>query len=577
MKGKRAWCLFLVTMGLFTVAVWLAPPAWAVSSVRLEQASKDPNNWLMAHGTYEGWQYSGLDQINKSNVKDLKVAWIHQPGTIEHGLETAPLAVDGVVYYSASYNRVFALDGATGKEIWHYYHPLDLNLIKTLFFQPFNRGLAVGWDKIFMGTLDGKLVALDMKTGKKAWETTLVDTKKCSCNFTGAPIIAKDKVVIGQTAGELPIRGKIFAVNAMTGEKAWQFETVAGPEDPEAMKTWGGDSWKYGGGGGWMVGTFDPALNLVLWGTSNPAPDYDWGGKDWETGGARPGLNLYTSSVVALDADTGKLRWYFQEMPHDFWDYDSALGEFMFIDRGGQKLLVHQNKSGFVFVYNRTNGRIVNVYPMQKNYNFVKGIDPKTGKYIEPNIPELGKANYICPWIAGGRSWNAGAYSPKTGLWYNTASEACEEVTIIKQTPTTEPAAGLYFGGDQVAKHTPTGPAYGHLDALDPITGERKWVVNFKYPQIAFTMATAGGLVFYGGDLDGRAIALDADTGAELWSFRMGSANRGAIISYAVDGKQYVAIPSGLGSLVMGLYPALWPEVADMPAGAALIVFTLPE
>jgi len=184
---------------------------------------------------------------------------------------------------------------------------------------------------------------------------------------------------------------------------------------------------------------------------------------------------------------------------------------------------------------------------------------------------------YICPWIAGGRGWNAGAYSPKTGLWYNTAEEACEEVTVIKQTPVTEPQAGLYFGGDQVAKHTPKGPAYGHLDALDPITGERKWVVNLKYPPIAHTMVTAGGLVFFGGDLDGRAVALDADTGAELWSFRMGSANRGNIISYAVNGKQYVLIPSGIGGLVMGLYPALWPEVADFPAGAALIAFTLPD
>jgi len=354
----------------------------------------------------------------------------------------------------------------------------------------------------------------------------------------------------------------------------WEFWTVAGPEDPEAMKTWGGDSWKYGGGGSWMTGSYDPALNLIYMGTGNPAPDYDWGGKDWKTSGARPGENLYTSSVLALDADTGKLRWYFQEMPHDFWDYDSTLGEFLLLDRGGQKLLVHPNKSGFIFVYDRTNGRIVNVWPGNHQWNFVKTIDPRTGRHIEPNIPEMGKENYICPWIAGGLSFNAGSYNPKTGLWYRAFMEACEVVTVQKQTPVTEPAAQLYFGGDQVAKHTPKGPAYGHLDARDPVTGELKWTVNFKYPQIGYVLSTGCGLVFYG-DIEGVVHAYDADTGEELWSFRTGSGHRAGIISYAVNGKQYIAVPSGLGSLVLGLYPALWPEAADWPSGAALVVFTL--
>jgi alcohol dehydrogenase (cytochrome c) len=542
--------------------LWLVALLGLTPALAWAQVSDDPANWPMYHRTHDALRYSPLAQISKSNVKDLTVAWVHQPGAILQGLEATPLAIDGVLYYIASYNRVFALDGATGKELWHFFPKLD-PVVNTLFFQPYSRGLAAGHGKVYFGSLDGKLFALDMQTGKVAWERQLVDTKKCSCNFTGAPLVVKDKVIIGQTAGELPIQGKIFAVRAATGDKLWEFNTIK-HEDP---KSWGGDSGKFGGGGGWMTGSYDPDLNLVYWGTSNPAPDYDWGG-------SRPGDNLYTSSLLALDADTGRLKWHFQEMPHDDWDYDSTY-ESMLINRDGKKLLVHQNKSGFVFVYDRANGEVHNVWPMIDTYNFVKTIDPKTGQLIGRNPPrEPGKPHFICPWIAGGRSWNAGSYNPKTGLWYNTASEVCEDVTVEKQTPVTEPAAGLFFGGDQVAKHPPGGEAYGHLDARDPVTGQRKWSVKFKYPPIASVLSTGGGLVLFG-DLEGVFHAYDADTGKELWSFRTGSGHRGGPITYTAHGKQYIAVPSGLGSLVLGLYPHLWPETADFPAGAALFVFAV--
>jgi alcohol dehydrogenase (cytochrome c) len=521
----------------------------------------DPNNWPTYHRSYNAFRYSPLSQINKTNVKDLTVAWVHQPGAIVQGLEATPLVVDGIMYYIASFNRVFALDAATGKEIWHYYAKLD-PVVSTLFFQPYNRGVAYAFGKVYFGSLDGRVIALDAKTGKEVWVNPVLDTKKCSCNFTGAPLVVKDKVIIGQTSGELPIQGKIYALNAHNGGKHWEFNTIK--NDP---KSWGGDSGKYGGGGGWMTGSYDPELNLVYWGTGNPAPDYDWGG-------ARPGDNLYTSSVLALDPDTGALKWYFQEIPHDDWDYDAGLGESLVLNRDGKKLLVHQNKSGFVFVYDRTSGKVQNVWPMIHTWNFVKTIDPKTGELIERKSPRLGKPEFICPWIAGGRSWNSGSYNPKTGLWYNTAMEVCEEVTVEKQTPKLEPAAGLFFGGDQVAKHPPSGEAYGHLDARDPVTGERRWTVNFKYPPIGSVLSTGGGLVVHG-DVEGVVRAYDADTGEVLWNFRTGSGHRGGPISYSVNGKQYIAVPSGLGSLVLGLYPELWPEVADFPAGAAMFVFAL--
>ena len=560
MTSKRAWWGGAVSTLLVLLLLGLAPAgAQNAGSTRLQNV--DANDWPMYHRTYDSHRFSPLAQINKSNVKDLSVAWVHQPGAVVQGLESTPVVVDGVLYYIGSYNRVFALDGATGREIWHYFAKLD-PVVNTLFFQPYNRGVAVGHGKVIFGTLDGRVIALDMKTGKELWAVTVLNTKKCSCNFTGAPLIVRDKVILGQTSGELPIQGKIFALKVANGEKAWEFNTIKNDQ-----KSWGGDSGKFGGGGGWMTGSYDPALNLVYWGTANPAPDYDWGQ-------ARPGDNLYTSSVLALNPDNGDLKWHFQEIPHDDWDYDAGLGESLVLDRDGKKLLVHQNKSGFVFVYDRTNGKIQNVWPMNHVYNWVQRIDPKTGELIGRNPPRLGKPAFICPWIAGGRSWNSGSYSPKTGLWYNTAMEVCEEVTVEKQTPVTEPAAGLFFGGDQVAKHPPSGEAYGHLDARDPVTGERKWTVNFKYPPIGSVLSTAGGLVVHG-DVEGVVRAYDAESGEELWHFRTGSGHRGGPISYSVNGKQYIAVPSGLGSLVLGLYPALWPEVADFPPGGALFVFTL--
>jgi alcohol dehydrogenase (cytochrome c) len=527
------------------------------------QGGDDPNNWSWYHGNSDATRYSPLGQINRDNVADLKVAWIHQPGAIEQGLEATPLAIDGVIYYTGSYNRVFALDGATGKELWHYYADID-PIIEETFHQPFSRGVGAGHGNIYVGTLDGHGIALDMKTGKEIWNVVLLDTAKCSCNFTSPPVVAKDKVVFGPTAGEFPINGHIHAVNASDGSIAWQFNTIK-----QDLASWAGESMNHGGGGGWMPGTYDASTNTLFWGTGNPVPDYDWGQ-------ARDGDNLYTSSVLAFNPDTGDLKWYHQEIPHDDWDYDSALGEFWFLDRDDKKLVVHQNKSGYVFVYERESGTIENIWNMNENSTWVESIDPKTGELIGRNPPRLDNSPHkSCPWIAGGRSWNSGSYSPKTNLWYNTAMEACLIVEVKKQTPVKEPMAQAWFGADIVAAHPDGEEAHGRLDARDPVTGERTWSVRYKYPPIASVLSTAGGLVFHG-DIEGNAMAYDADSGERLWSFNTGSGIRGGTISYSAGGDQYILVPSGLGSLVMGLYPALWPEVADFPAGAALIAFKLP-
>jgi len=425
--------------------------------------------------------------------------------------------------------------------------------------------VAIGDGKVFMGTIDAYLIALDMKTGKEVWKTQVDDWTKNGNNITGAPLVVKDKVVIGTTGGELPIRGFIAAYNIKDGKEAWRFYVVPNKDKNEpGSETWGGDSWKTGGGGGWMTGSYDPDLNLLYWGTANPAPDYDWGE-------ARPGDNLYTSSILALDPDTGKLKWYFQEVPHDPLDYDSAYEVVLVDTQDGRKLLVHQNKGGIVFVLDRTNGKYVSSFFNVENIDWLTGIGPD-GKPQGVRTPKLGETFFNCPAINGARSWNAGSYDPKTRLWYNTGAEWCQETTVRKETPVTVPQAQTFFGGDFVMKPAVKGQTGGHIDAWDPLTGKKKWSAFYKYPVEGSLMSTASGLLFFG-DAEGNATAMDVDNGKVLWTFNMGSGTRGGAVSYLVKGTQYVAIASGWGSKLAGSFPAFWPETEAWKNSAALFVF----
>ncbi len=549
-------------------------PAWAIDPSRLESADKNPNDWLTYHGSYRSWHYSSLDQVNTDNVKRLRVAWSHHPGRTTRGLQSFPLVADGVLYYTGSYSRVFALDGATGEFIWSFFPKLNDDLVAAQTHSPYTRGIALGHGKVFVGTVDGRLIALDMKTGKPAWDTKLINSEKLTVGFTGAPLVVKDKVIIGAQGGEWPWRGPIFGVDAATGQKAWEFFTVAGTED--AKKTWGGDSWQTGGGGGWMVGAYDVETNTVWWGTGNPAPLYDWAGSEWETKGPRPGTNLYTTSVIGLNPDNGQLKFYHQELPHDAWDFDSAVGEFVMIERDGKKLVVHPNKGGFVFVYDRSNGKIENVWRLVKNINFVKDIDPKTGALIGRRDLAEGEHKNLCPAIAGGISWNTGAYSPKTGLYYKVGQEWCMDLKVVKTTPILEPQAQLNIGADFKLRNPEGGIAHGHVNARDPVTGAMKWEIFFPEPPLASLLATGGNLLFVP-DARGYLRAYDAQTGQQLWSHNNGIGHVGGIISYTAKGKQYIAVATGWGSLVGDEYAGLFGEpFISMPKDAgALKVFSL--
>ena len=550
---------------LLSAASALAQP---VDTARI--AGGDPNDWLTYHQSYNGWSYSPLDQINANNVKDLEVAWISVPGHATRGLQTMPLVADGVLYYTGSYSRVFALDGATGKQLWSYTPELDETLIARQTHSPYNRGAAIGEGRLYVGTVDGRLIALDMKTGKVDWDTKLQDSEKLTVGFTGAPLYAKGTVVIGSQGGEWPGQGPLYGVDAATGKVKWKFNTVGG--DDASKQSYGNNSWRTGGGGGWMPGTFEPETNIVYWGTANPAPLYDWSGDKWKTEGPRPGDNLYTTSVLALDIDTGELKSYHQELPHDAWDFDSAIGEFVKVDRDGKHYIVHPNKSGFIFVYDR-DLKVQNVWPLIHNYNFVKSIDPKTGELIGRRDFTAGKAaEPLCPAIDGGVSWNSGSYSPKTGLYYKVGNEWCIALEVVKTTPVTEPVVQLNIGANFHEVPPPGGEIYGHLDARDPITGDKKWEVRFPEPPLSSVLSTGGNLVFLP-DARGVVHAYNAETGAELWNHSDGLGHVGGIISYSAGGKQYVAVTVGFGSLVSDGYGKLFGEpFKSMPRDEGLLV-----
>ena len=556
---------------LALAALLTVSPARAQDAAALN-AEAAQNDWPTHHGTYKSYHYSGLDQINAGNIKNLEVAWMHFPERATRGLQSTPLAVDGVLYYSGSYSRVYALDGASGKTIWAYAPDLDEELVAKQTHSPYNRGIAIGQGNLYIGTVDGRLIALNLKTGKPVWDTKLVNSKKETVGFTGAPLIVKDMVIIGAQGGEWPGRGPIFGVDAKTGAKKWEFFTVAGTE--EAMATWGNESWRTGGGGGWMPGAYDPETNSVWWGTANPAPLYDWSGAGYKTKGVRPGDNLYTTSVILLDPDTGKLKAYHQELPHDAWDFDSATGEFIMIERGGKKYTVHPSKSGFVWVYDR-NAKVQNVWRLVKAINFVEDIKPE-GTLVGRRDMTEGKHTNLCPFIAGGMSWNMGSYNPKTGLLYKVGNEWCMDLEIKKTTPILEPMAQLNIGADFNITHPKGGKAHGHVSARDPITGKMKWEIKFPEPPLASLLSTGGNLLFVP-DARGWLRAFDATTGKELWKHNNGQGHNGGIITYKAKGKQYVAVMTGWGGLAGDDYGSFFGGTfAQMPKDSGIIkVFAL--
>lgn len=544
---------------------------FALSSAPAQDAGATHADWPHYGGTDFAWRYSALDQINKQNVKALTPAWLFQTGDYAENLQATPIVQDGVMYLITARAHVFALDAATGREIWNYKYPEGPRSVPGFVG---NRGVDVGDGKVFFGTKDNYVVALDQKTGRLVWRVNVDDVQQCSCNISAAPLVVKDKVIVGGTNGDGAHRGYITAFSTKTGRLAWRWYVIPGPGE-KGHETWKGDSWKFGGGSPWLTGSYDPALNLVYWGTGNAAADFYDADRIVPGADKSKDANLYTASVVALDPDTGKLRWYHQEVHDDVWDYDSAY-EVLLMDREirGQmrQVLVHMNKSGMTSVLDRATGELLRVFSVPDLQTWITGIT-EDGKLVGRNEPPLGKTTWICPSAAGAKSWNSMAYSPRTGLLYVPVNELCSNVTPNNNAPE---EGQNYMNGDFPVMLPPGRSTYSHVDAWDPVTAKRLWTVPYKYVLLASMLATAGDLVFTGNP-EGEFFALDAKSGDKLWSYQTGAGNRGGSVAYSVNGRQYVATTTGWhSSVVGGAVQALFPD-QDWRLGSTLVVFALPE
>ena len=523
-------------------ALWVvlaaALAAANITGQQLRDAQHDPATWLTYGKNYAGWRYSELNEINTSNVAHLAPRWIYQTG--QGGAhEATPLVFDGMMFVTGPSNHADALDLLTGKPVWSYQKtpPKGLGLCCG---EP-NRGFAALGDRLFKVNIEATLVALDARSGAVLWERELADYKS-GFSATGAPIVAGNRVVVGIAGAEFGTRGFIDAYDPITGERAWRFYTVAAKGEPGG-DTWDGDSWQRGGGSTWITGTYDPELNLIYWGTGNPGPGMD--------GGARRGDNLYTCSLVAIDAGTGKLKWFFQFTPHDTHDWDAVADPVLMdltVDGRKVKAVVQANRNGYFYALDRTNGKLLAAAPYTK-INWSTGIDAAGRPKLLPGLEPSEEGTRVCPGIGGGHNWSATAYSPQTGFYYFGSSDGCHLVYSHPQ----EYRRGQWY---QASTETdiPNEPPTGAVVALDPATGATRWRFEMVTPTAAGMLATAGGLVFTG-DGQGYLVALDARTGKPLWHFQTGGRIIAPPITYTLNGKQQIAIAAGDSILTFALVP----------------------
>jgi alcohol dehydrogenase (cytochrome c) len=510
-------------------ALLLASPLLAqVPYDRIARAAADPGNWLTYSGTYRSQRYSTLDQISTANVARLKPVWMYQVYDVNK-FETSPLVVDGLIFITEPPSNVTALDARTGRPIWNYRRPIPDD-IRACCGQV-NRGLAILGESVFVTTLDAHVVALDSKTGRLRWDVTAADYK-LGYSMTAAPLALRGKVIVGMAGGEYGVRGFIDAYDSKTGKRLWRFWTIPGPGDP-GNETWAGESWKTGSASTWVTGSYDPELNLVYWGTGNPGPDYN--------GERRAGDNLYAASLVALDADTGKLKWHFQFTPHDVHDWDSNQVPVL-LDRPirgkPRKLVVTANRNAFYYVLDRSTGEFLAGQQYAKQ-TWAKGLDDRGRPVALADTAPSVEGTPLFPSLHGGTNWFSPSYSPKTNLFYVAARE---EGTIFFKGDAEYQAGGLFTGGS--FRGIPHVEPTGAIRALEVETGNLRWEFPLQSPPWAGLLSTAGGVVF-GGSNEGYVFALDAATGKPLWRFPTGGAIFANPITYVSEGKQQVAIAAG--------------------------------
>lgn len=522
----------MITLISLLVTISLSARA-QVTFERLINSAKEPQNWLTYSGDYAGHRFSSLQQINKNNVQSIVAKWVYQTGATGK-FETTPLVVDGILYGTAPDNRVFALDARTGRPIWLYQRQLPSDIRPCC--GRVNRGVAILGNKVFFGTLDAHVMALDAKTGSVLWDISAVDYKR-GYSFTLAPLVLKNLVILGVSGGEYGIRGFIDAYEAETGRRTWRFYTIPGPGE-RGHESWEGDSWKVGGAPAWITGTYDPATNQLFWPTGNPSPS--------NRGVGRAGDNLYSNSLLALDADTGALGWSFQFTKHDEHDWDSTQVPVM-IDEGDRHLIAQANRNGFFYTLDRSTQKLLSANPYGKiTWSNSKDSEgrPVSNKESEPTS----EGRQVCPGAAGTTNWMSPTFDLQTGLFYVNAREQCD---IFSTAPQPYEAGHAYYGSAYFPS-VDAEPYWGALRAIDPASGQIKWEFHHPSPSWAGVLSTGGGLVFTG-DSEGNFIALDDTSGKPLWHFQTGAAVYAAPMAFAVDGREFVAIAAGSSLYVFGL------------------------
>ncbi|TWB02231.1 methanol/ethanol family PQQ-dependent dehydrogenase [Bradyrhizobium stylosanthis] len=537
--------------------------AYAQTSEQLVKGATDTSNVLNYGMGYNLQRFSTLNQINRDTVKNLVPVWNYSFND-DRSEESQPLVYQGVIYVT-SHNATMAVDAKTGKQIWKSKIEYPAETPRIVCCGIINRGAALYDGKVFRTTLDANVIALDAKDGKELWRQKAADIKE-GYSMTVAPLVADGVVITGISGAEFGTRGFIDGWDPATGKHLWRTHSIPSPDEPGG-DTWKGDTWKLGGGSTWITGSYDPELNTVYWGIGNPGPF---------NSAVRPGDNLYTCSVLAMDPKTGKIKWHYQFSPNNPFDYDSV-AEMVLADMNVEgkptKVLMDANRNGFFYVLDRTNGKLLAANPYVK-VNWATGIDMKSGRPIETDVSKdarEGKKVTVYPSILGGKNWEPMSFNPQTGLAYaNTLAFGGR----YKTEPVTFKQGEWYLGMDLTDLWEWGDGPRGHLKAIDPMTGKAKWEAPADIPRFSGVLSTAGGVVFTGA-LTGEFEAFDADTGKKLWQFQTGSGIEGQPVTWQQDGVQYVAVTSGYG----GVYSLFSGDerLAKVPPGGSLWVFAVKQ
>jgi alcohol dehydrogenase (cytochrome c) len=531
-------CKTFLFLAVFLSVAW--PPLKALAksadAATADLTDKDllvqpvAENWTSYNGDYTGRRFSSLNEIDVANVAKLRAAWVFHPGNAQN-LEATPVVINGMMYVTAA-NDVFALDARTGRTVWHYQRPVSAGLLDDAAAHK-NRGVAVWQHFVYLETDDAHLLCLDARSGGLRWDVEYADKSK-HYGATSAPLIVKGAVIVGTSGGDSGVRGFLAAYDTGTGKLKWKFWTIPAPGE-FGSSSWPGDAYLHGGGTTWMPGTYDPELNTLYWTTSNPAPDF--------LGDPRPGDDLYTDCILALNPDSGELKWYFQTTPHDLYDYDANETPVLVDEEENgsmRRFLVQANRNGFFYVLDRTNGRFLRATPFVEKLNWANAVDPSGRPAVTGRIPTA-EGTYICPGIDGATNWFSPSYDPNTRLFYVMALESCN---LFFANPKPFAKGETYY--DTGTKLPPDEHAQKMLLALSVADGKQVW----RYPQVGQgnswggILTTAGGVLFFGDDA-GSLEAVESATGRPLWHFDTGQVMRASPMTYAIDGIQYVAIAAG--------------------------------